>query len=1104
MASDVVDCGPPLRNEFSSTATVAASFAAAANRWATATALTGSARLGEDSHEGLAVAMDLSYAQLQAHVARVAVHLAVMEGVQRNRKEVMVALFVDEAAPLVIAMLAILWAGLCFVPVDLAAWPRDRCGYVLETCGVGLALASEAHREAAARLLRGVEGCPLVTLEEALATPCRWLGETGEALLRAPADAASEDLAYAIFTSGSTGGWEREPSNSCLIYHMPLPRQRGRHGAALAYAWAKAEVEELGPGSRQLLGSHFTFDPAQGDVFGALTLGATLVALPRSTVLGALQDALSLDVSHATMTPTQWSLKAAVQSDAVRGNNARGSFAMKLFSRETIETWSPVLALRNMYGVAQTAGYGGDRLADRTSHGRRGLAAPRKQIQKLVGRALPAYVLALSEDPVEGEILLAGRGLARGYLGLEEETRKRFVDFPALAKGTEAVPKSCQKGERALEAVPEEVAPKAYCTGDLGFMGPQGLVLKGRRDHQVKISGVRIELSEVELAISAAGLSSACAVVVAEGALVAHVALGDQTLDWILRAALEACAAARLPKEVVPHHFQRHEKLPLAAGGKVDRQALEALGLGSEGAAPGGATATALEAAVARAWAAALRRPEEQLGRGSNFLWLGGDSLAALRACRSLREEVRSPTDMVELRDLDVQQEQKGEAGLLVEAEAPPGALCVLSAALGPLAPCELMARPMLQQYAAFLEEQGLEAQGPKGPEPAGYAANTAAEGAGTEDLASAKTAGADTGAGSSAELALAAGAREGREEVVKALLQVGTSPNGSARGTPPRGHTPLHAACAAGHAGIVRILLAARANLRAMTEARTSPAHLAAAQGDAGILAQLLALEGAEGVATWARDADQQTILHLAARSGEVKAVEAVLGKVKGLRGKDGGLEAKDRWSRTALQWAVANGHEEAAVCLIRHGAFSGGIPDALLEHYQVDLSAPSKPGQPKAARKEVQSDAKIASLVATLPASAESCEEKQLFALTALRDFCCGAKEHRNAARRCGAVSRLLCLLGGERSEVVAAAAQTLRNLAADRAGATAVCEEGGVALLLDVAKRGQNFPEAWRAASALANVAEFPELAPAVREAGAVPVLRSLSGQLPGSLQ
>ncbi|CAE7425499.1 unnamed protein product [Symbiodinium necroappetens] len=64
---------------------------------------------------------------------------------------------------------------------------------------------------------------------------------------------------------------------------------------------------------------------------------------------------------------------------------------------------------------------------------------------------------------------------------------------------------------------------------------------------------------------------------------------------------------------------------------------------------------------------------------------------------------------------------------------------------------------------------------------------------------------------------------------------------------------------------------------------------------------------------------------------------------------------------------------------------------------------------------------------------------------------------------------------------------------------------CDTGSsVALLLDVAKRGQNFPEAWRAASALANVAEFPELAPAVREAGAVPVLRSLSGQLPGSLQ
>ncbi|CAE7214828.1 atnA, partial [Symbiodinium pilosum] len=918
------------------------------------------------------------------------------------------------------------------------------------------------------------------------------------------------------------------------------------HRAALAYAWAKAEVEELGPGSRQLLGSHFTFDPAQGDVFGALTLGATLVALPRATVLGALHDALGLDVSHATMTPTQWSLKAPGLLPKLQHLTLCGE-TMRV---ETIENWSSALALRNMYGVTEATGL---QTSHRTAIG---------DSPKLVGCALPGYIVALSE---EAEILLAGRGLARGYLGRDEETKSCFVDIPAI-------------GDAGTEA-------RAYRTGDLGASSSRGLILKGRKDHQVKISGVRVELSEVELAVLAAGLVSACTVVVAEGVLVAHVALGNCAMDWILRATLEACAAARLPKEVVPHHFQAHEKLPLAPGGKVHRQALEVLGLGACGT-PGGPITTPLEDSVAVAWAAALRRPKEQLGRNSNFLWLGGDSLAALRACRALREvdsgvdcglesgvqsgvesgkwngkwmasgvqsgeesgtescrklkwkielkverrdverdesgewsgvergvvfevvvcwyaeisrcceagrpivqsalrleEVRLAADSVEAQDLDVQQEHKESKGVKLDYlwrqkrvldQHGRSALC---------AECGL--GPTLQQYAAFLEEQGVDVSGVFQP---------------LANMASAE----DAGTGSSAELALAAAAREGRQDLVKALLQVGTSPNGSASGTPPRGYTPLHAACAAGQAGIAMMLLDGKANVRAMTEARTSPAHLAAAQGDAAILTCLLAADGPEGVATWARDADQQTILHLAARSGEVKAVELVLAKVKGLRAKDGGLEAKDRWSRTALQWAVANNHEEAAVCLIRHGAFSGGIPDALLEGYQVDFSAPSKPGQPKAARKEVQSAAKIASLVAALPCGVESCKEKQLFALTALRDFCCGAKEHREAARQSGAVIRLLGLLPGGQSEVVAAAAQTLRNIAADRAGAMAICQGGGIRLLLDVAKRGPEHPEAWRAASALTNVAEFAELAPAVREAGAASVLQSLSGQLPSSLR
>eukprot|EP00434_Breviolum_minutum_P032933 symbB.v1.2.029134.t1/scaffold3148.1/size62448/3 len=172
------------------------------------------------------------------------------------------------------------------------------------------------------------------------------------------------------------------------------------------------------------------------------------------------------------------------------------------------------------------------------------------------------------------------------------------------------------------------------------------------------------------------------------------------------------------------------------------------------------------------------------------------------------------------------------------------------------------------------------------------------------------------------------------------------------------------------------------------MTAAKTSAAHLAAARGDAHLLKLLLSNRGPEGVATWARDADLQTVLHLAARSGDLKSLELVLSRVKGLKAKDGGIEAKDRWGRTALQWAVANGHQDAAVCLIRNGAFTKNLPEALLEDLQVNLISPSKPGQPLATRKVVQPSERIVALVESLPEASREAEEREVFALTALRE--------------------------------------------------------------------------------------------------------------------
>ena len=256
---------------------------------------------------------------------------------------------------------------------------------------------------------------------------------------------------------------------------------------------------------------------------------------------------------------------------------------------------------------------------------------------------------------------------------------------------------------------------RVYLTGDLASWTAQGLRLLGRRDGQLKVSGVRVEGREVEEAVEASGLVAHCACLVRPEGLVAHVAM-EGSMDWLVRAALEAHAAKRLPSqvgrrvvdhrnhgfrmffhvfrwlsmvfpllgpsklEVVPHLFVCHAQLPLAPGGKVDREALASLAPQAEPAPE--ALQGGLETAVAGAWAHVLRRPLETIGANANFLWLGGDSLAALRVSRRLQEGLQLP-----------EAEQRGEAGLMVPAEAPEDAVCVLSAALGPLAPCELLAR---------------------------------------------------------------------------------------------------------------------------------------------------------------------------------------------------------------------------------------------------------------------------------------------------------------------------------------------------------------------------------------------------------------------------
>jgi len=241
-----------------------------------------------------------------------------------------------------------------------------------------------------------------------------------------------------------------------------------------------------------------------------------------------------------------------------------------------------------------------------------------------IGRAVSGaeiYVLDRDLQPVpaavDGELYLAGAGLARGYLGRPELTAQRFLPHP-------------------FSGVPGE---RLYHTGDLARFRPDGLLeFRGRADHQVKIRGFRIELGEIETALRGHPAVQEAVVVASEHAsgprLTAYLAHEGA---WPTEAHDPAAFLRRtLPEYMVPNAFVHLASLPLTPSGKVDRRSLPAPeATPTSGAGTSVAPRDGLELALAGLWEALLER--SAVGVQDDFFVLGGHSLLAVRLMGQIR-----------------------------------------------------------------------------------------------------------------------------------------------------------------------------------------------------------------------------------------------------------------------------------------------------------------------------------------------------------------------------------------------------------------------------------------------------------------------------------
>ena len=270
-----------------------------------------------------------------------------------------------------------------------------------------------------------------------------------------------------------------------------------------------------------------------------------------------------------------------------------------------VDRWAPGRVMINAYGPTEATVYASISAPLAAGSGVVPIGAP------VAGAALFVLDGWLRPVPagVVGELYVAGRGVAVGYMGRAGLTGSRFVACPFGGPGA-----------------------RMYRTGDLVRWAADGqLQYLGRADEQVKIRGYRIELGEVQAALAATGGGGAGGGDRPRGPprrqAAGRLCHRNRPTGTVDPAAARAALAERLPAYMVPAAVVVIDALPLTPNGKLDTRALPAPEYRDVDRYR--APADAVEEILAGIYAQVLGL--ERVGVDDSFFDLGGDSLAAMR-----------------------------------------------------------------------------------------------------------------------------------------------------------------------------------------------------------------------------------------------------------------------------------------------------------------------------------------------------------------------------------------------------------------------------------------------------------------------------------------
>ncbi|KAI7777353.1 hypothetical protein LA080_003749 [Diaporthe eres] len=566
--------------------------------------------------------------QYAGHLAK----LLVQKGV---RAETLVPCCMDKSLWTTVSMLAVILAGGAIVPLD-PAQPPARHAEIIRDCEARVALCSPQYQH---RFNGLVESVVLVNSDLFAADPF-----PRDIRQRDLPTVASRDAAFVIYTSGSSG----KPKGIVID-----------HGSFCASSKAFMHRMKLTSASSVFHFTSYAFDIAMGETFGALTSGACLCVPSEDMRMIDLPGAMNtLGATWAFLTPSVANIQDPSKFKTLQTLVCGG----EALTFETISTWADRVELMNGYGPAECSFFA---IANADVSVTRELAN--------IGRATngchswvvdPRDHNCLMPVGCTGELLISGPIVSRGYLNDGAKTAESFIENPAWM-------------HHFVSEEHHQQTLRLYKTGDLVQYNPDGtLDYKGRKDHQVKLNGQRMELGEIEARLeSDQSIFQACVTLPKsgffEGRLVAIVSLEHVSSEKSSLvspeltpvsgseiqaartqiSALQNHLSENLPLYMVPSAWFVVKAIPLLLSGKLDRASAQTwlanmdadtheLAISSESSddvTVSGTTSVGQQ--LRRIWASVLNIAEEGMSMNRSLISLGGDSITAIQIITRCRDQ---------------------------------------------------------------------------------------------------------------------------------------------------------------------------------------------------------------------------------------------------------------------------------------------------------------------------------------------------------------------------------------------------------------------------------------------------------------------------------